>query len=146
MLLPEELQYLLRDDQAVYGPRDHQRSISILNTKLGNLYYEQKTIPLEPLPETMLDEAEASPTPDLILIDNAANTIPIIIEICHSTGQKKDIEKIIRLVDQDYYGIREGFVYNYKTGMWFRYRFGDGGMATESSFSEILNLDFGKFL
>lgn len=146
MLLPEDLQYLLKEEQAVYGRWDHQRAISILTTQLGHLYYVQHAIALEPLPETMLDEDEASPVPDLILVDAKNDTVPVIIEICHNKGLKKDLEKVVRLVEQDYYGIREGFVYNYKTGAWFRYRFGDGGVATESSFSEILNLDFGAFL
>ena len=46
----------------------------------------------------------------------------------------------------DLYGIREGFMYNYKTHQWLRYRFGDGGLPTESSFSEILNLDLNTSL
>ena len=146
MLMPEDLKYLFQDDQAVYGPWDHQRVISKLNGQLANLYYNQKSISLEPLPEAMLNEGEASPVPDVILVDSETSTIPIIIEICHSQGLKKDLQKVIGLVEDDYYGIREGFVYNYKTGSWFRYRFGDGGVATESSYSEILKLDLDTFL
>lgn len=142
---------LFRDDQAVYGPKDHQRVISKLNTRLGARYYDQKTIQLEPLPETMLNEAQASrnaepPTPDVILFDNAALTTPIIIEVCHTVGLKKDINKIIRLVDEDEYGILEGFIYDYKTEKWLRYRKDDAGLLTESSFSEVLNLDLNNML
>ncbi|TAE32355.1 MAG: hypothetical protein EAZ91_05345 [Cytophagales bacterium] len=146
MILPEDLQYLFKEEQAVYGPWDHQRAISKLNGNLAYLYYQEKEITLEPLPEAMLDEAEASPVPDLILVDSEQSTVPIIIEVCHDKGLKRDIEKVIRLVDQDYYGIREGFIYNYKKGNWYRYKFGEGGLITESSFSEILNLDLGSFL
>jgi hypothetical protein len=146
MLMPEDLKYLFQEDQAVYGPWDHQRVISKLNTGLGFLYYREKSLALEPMPESMLNETEASPVPDLILVDNQTSTIPIIIEICHSPGLKKDLKKVIGLIEDDYYGIREGFVYNYKTGSWFRYRFGDGGVATESSYSEILKLDLDTFL
>ena len=137
---------LFRDDQAVYGPKDHQRVISKLNTRLGARYYDQKTIQLEPLPETMLNEAEASPTPDVILFDNAALTTPIIIEVCHTVGLKKDVKKVIRLIDEDEYGILEGFIYDYKTEKWLRYRKGDAGLLTESSFSEVLNLDLDNML
>lgn len=94
----------------------------------------------------MLDDAKASPVPDLSLVDNRADVTPIIIEICKTSGQKGDIQKVVALIDDDLYGIREGFVYNYKTHQWFRYRFGDGGLTTESSFSEILQLDLNQFL
>lgn len=142
---------IFRDDQAVYGPKDHQRIISKLNTRLGSRYYDTKTIRLEPLPETMLNEAQASrndgpPTPDVILFDNEALTTPIIIEICHTVGLKKDINKVIRLIDEDEYGILEGFVYDYKTGDWLRYCKGDAGLMTQTSFSIVLNLDLNAML
>ena len=137
---------LFRDDMAVYGPKDHQRIISKLNTRLGARYYDTKTIRLEPLPETMLNEAQASPTPDVILFDNDALTTPIIIEICHTVGLKKDINKVIRLINEDEYGILEGFVYDYKTGQWLRYRKGNAGLMTETSFSDVLNLDLSAII
>lgn len=137
---------LVQEDQGVWAPADHQRVISKLNVGLGILYYREKTIQLEPLPETMLDDAKASPVPDLSLIDNSTDETPIIIEICKAKGQKDDIQKVVQLIDSDLYGIREGFIYNYKTQHWFRYRFGDGGLTTESSFSEILQLDLNQYL
>lgn len=146
MLMPEDLKYLVRDEQAVYGPRNHQRVISMLNTGLGYMYYREKSISLEPMPETMLNETEASPVPDVILIDNRTAGIPIIVEVCNSSGLKKDLKKIINLVDADDYSIREGFIYEYEAAKWLRYRFGDGGVATESSYSEILALDLNTFL
>lgn len=94
----------------------------------------------------MLDDAKASLVPDLSLIDNSADETPVIIEVCKSKGQKDDLRKVIQLVDDGLYGIQEGFVYNYKTQQWLRYRKGDGGQATESSFSDVLNLDLNSFL
>ncbi|GAB4027687.1 hypothetical protein [Spirosoma gilvum] len=137
---------LVGEDQGVWAPADHQRIIAKLTTGLGVLYYHQKRISLEPLPETMLDEGKASLVPDLSLCSNETDQTPIIIEVCHSKGQKDDIQKVIQLIDNDLYGIREGFVYNYKTQQWYRYRFGDGGLIAESSFSEILQLDLDTFL
>ena len=137
---------LAQEDFGVWAPADHQRVISKLTTHLGLLYYVEKRINLEPLPETMLDDAKASLVPDLSLVDNTNDQTPIIIEICKTKGQKDDIQKVIQLIDNDLYGIREGFIYNYKTYQWYRYRFGDGGLPTETSFSDILQLDLNAFL
>jgi hypothetical protein len=73
----------VNDDMSVYGPKAHQRIISKLNSGLGPLYYHQRTLRLEPLPETMLNEGEASrndgpPVPDLILYDNENRMTPAI--------------------------------------------------------------------
>jgi hypothetical protein len=137
---------LVHEDQGVWAPPDHQRIIALLTMGLGVLYHRQKSILLEPLPKTMLDDAKASLVPDLSLVDNEKDETPIIIEICKNKGQKDDLQKVIQLIDNDLYGIREGFVYNYKAHQWYRYRFGDGGLTTESSFSEILQLDLNQFL
>ena len=137
---------LVNEDLGVWAPADHQRVIARLTMALGVLFYREKRIHLEPLPETMLDDAKASLVPDLSLVDNDHDQTPIIIEICKTKGQKDDIQKVIQLIDNDLYGIREGFVYNYKTHQWLRYRFGDGGLTTESSVSEILQLDLNQFL
>ena len=137
---------LFRDDMAIYGPRDHQRIIAKLTTRLGYLYYDAKTIRLEPLPETMLDEGQASPAPDVILSDNETEQTPIIIEVCHTKELRRDINEVIRLINEDEYGILEGFVYDYKTGQWLRYRKGDAGLMTETSFSDVLNLDLSAII
>lgn len=139
------LPYVL-EDFGVWAPIDHQRVISMLTVGLGVLYYREKKIRLEPLPETMLDQGKASQVPDLLLRDNEAAQTPVIIEVCHSDGLKGDLRKVIQLVDDDLYGIREGFVYDYRTGEWLRYCFGDGGLTTPTSFSDILNLDLSDFL
>ncbi|SFD81475.1 PDDEXK family nuclease [Spirosoma endophyticum] len=133
---------LVHEGLGVWAPIDHQRIIAKLTVGLGILYYHEKKIRLEPLP----DDSKVSPVPDLSLINNDSDETPVIIEVCKTKGQKDDIQKVIQLVDNDLYGIREGFIYNYKTEQWYRYRFGDGGLTTESSFSEILNLDLNTFL
>lgn len=141
----------VNDDMSVYGPKAHQRIISKLNSGLGPLFYREHSIQLEPLPETMLNDGEASrndgpPVPDLILYNNETRTTPIIVEVCHSDGLRKDIKRVISLIDADDYGIQEGFIYDYIAGQWFRYRKSDGGLTTESSFSEILQVDLNTFL
>jgi len=134
------------EDMIVYGPKAHQRVISKLNSGLGPLYYERRKLHLEPLPETMLNEGEASPVPDLILYDNETRETPIIIEICHTDGLRKDLRKVINLVDEDNYGIREAFVYDYIALKWYRYQKGDGGLTESSSYSELLSMDLNAFL
>lgn len=137
---------LVAEDFGIWAPIDHQRIISLLTMGLGVLYHREKAISLEPLPETMLDEGKASQVPDISLRDNSMAQTPIIIEVCHTNGLKGDLRKVIQLIDEDIYGIREGFVYDYRTGQWLRYGFGNGGLTTESSFSEILKLDLSQFL
>ncbi len=137
---------LAGEDLGIWAPVEHQRVISLLTMGLGVLYHREKAIPLEPLPETMLDEGKASQVPDVSLRDNEAAQTPVIIEVCHTNGLKGDLRKVIQLIDEDIYGIREGFIYDYRTGKWQRYCFGDGGLTTESSFSVVLNLDLNQFL
>ncbi|TAE24440.1 MAG: hypothetical protein EAZ91_20440 [Cytophagales bacterium] len=134
------------EEMSVYGPKAHQRVISKLNSGLGPLYYERKKLHLEPLPETMLNEGEASPVPDLILYDNESRQTPIIIEVCHTDGLRKDLRKVIKLVDDDEYGIQEAFVYDYVALNWYRYRKGDGGLTESSSYSVLLRMDLNGFL
>jgi hypothetical protein len=144
--LKYDLSLVQEDEMGINAPMEHQRIISKLNVGLGKLFYYDKTIALEPLPETMIDEGRTSPTPDLLLYDNEADRIRIIIEICHTRGLKRDLQKVYTLIENDLYDIVEGFVYNYKTAEWFRYRKGDGGLAESSSFSEVLQLDLNGFL
>lgn len=136
----------LHDDMGTYAPRVHQRIIAKLTVGLGHLYYREKVIQLEPLPETMVNEDEASPTPDLVLVDPKTEFIQIIVEVCKTAGLKNDIRKVINLLDNEMYGIQEGFIYDYKTEIWYRYRAGNGGLVEESSWSDILNLDLNAFL
>lgn len=133
-------------DDGVNAPLLHQQVISRLHVELGILYYKQHSIVYEPLPETMLTEGYGNPVPDLLLFDHEAEQTRMIIEICQTSGQKNDLLKVIKLIEDNDYGILEGFVYNYKTAQWYRYKKGEGGVATNSSFSDLLNLDLGPFL
>lgn len=135
----------LAHDDGVYGPLMHQRIIARLTAGLYPLYRSGQIV-YEPLPETMLTEGYATPVPDVILYDHEAEQTRVIIEVCKNTGLKHDTTKVIHLIEEDDYGILEGFVYNYKTEKWLRYRKGDGGQATESSFSEVLQLNLNTFL
>ncbi|MEZ0484585.1 hypothetical protein [Fibrella aquatica] len=151
MYFPSTSPSLVNEDQGVWAPVDHRRVISKLTVGLGVLYYREKSIGLEPLPETMLDEGKASRdvgplVPDISLRDNEKSLTPIIIEVCHTNGLRGDLRKVIQLIDDDLYGISEGFIYDYRTGEWLRYQFGDGGLTTSSSHSAILDLDLNKFL
>lgn len=127
------------------APKQRQRVIARLTTRLTNRY-EDGEIALEALPETMLDEGQTSPTPDIILYDNILSTTPVIIEITHTDGVKKDLHKIRRLIEEDYYGIREGFVYDYKRNEWYKYALGVGDITDRPSFCEAINLDLATLL
>ncbi|MBD2754786.1 hypothetical protein [Spirosoma validum] len=137
--------FIMQDD-GTNSPFDHQRVISKLTVELGILYYHKQTLPFIPLPETPLAEGPGYPVPDVILFEEAAEQTRIIIEVSNNRSVNSDLRKVIRLIDEDDYGILEGFVYNYKTHEWFRYRKGDGGAATNSSISELMGIDLGVFL
>jgi Uma2 family endonuclease len=137
--------YTLHEDFGVYAPKDHQRIIGQLTIGLGNLYYGGQ-IDLEALPETMLAEGQASPVPDLILYANETATTPVIIEVCHTEGLRHDCRKVAQLIDGQDYGIREGFVYDYRAGNWYQYRLGTGWLAEAPSVSAVLGQDLARFL
>lgn len=98
------------------------------------------------MPETMLNEDQTSPTPDIILFDNVLSRTPVIIEVTHTTGVVGDIKKIQRLIEEDNYGIREGFVYDYKLNQWHKYKIGEGIITNRTSFCEAINLDLATLL
>ena len=128
------------------APRVHQRVIRKLLFELTRKYEIENSITLEPLSEAMLDEAQTSPTPDIILIDNAAALTPVVIEITHTTGVRADMLKIQRLIDSDYYGVVEGFVYDYKRNEWRKYHRDKGEITDNPSFCEAINLDLATLL
>lgn len=128
------------------APRIHQRIIRKLLFELTRMYEIEHSITLEPLSETMLDEGQTSPTPDIILLDNVLSLTPVIIEITHSTGVRGDSIKVQRLIDSEYYGIQEGFVYDYKHNEWHKYKRGVGIVTDKPSFCEAINLDLATLL
>lgn len=127
------------------APKAHQRIIARLTTQLGNLFYSNQ-IALEPLPETMLDEGQTSPTPDVILYDNDRSETPVIIEIAHTDGARSDIRKVQRLIEESDYGIVEGFVYDYKKDKWHKCKKDIGKVSDAPSYCDSLQLDLASLL
>lgn len=136
---------VLEDDMGVNAPIIHQSVIARLTAGLYPLYQSGK-ISFEPLPETMLTEGYSSPVPDVLLYDHQTEQAKVIIEVCQNNGLKHDTSKVIRLIEDNEYGILEGFVFNYKTQQWLRYKFGDGGLATRSSYSDVLQVELSTFV
>jgi Uma2 family endonuclease len=135
---------VFHDDMGVNAPIIHQRVIARLTAFLYPLF-QQGVIQYEPLPKTMLGEY-SSPTPDLILYHNETDQTRVVVEVCQTRGVKGDLQKVIQLIDGELYGIEEGFVYDYKTGHWLRYRKGDGGLSQPSAQSDILGLDLSLYV
>ncbi|MFN8354529.1 MAG: hypothetical protein U0Y10_08790 [Spirosomataceae bacterium] len=125
------------------APWEHQRVIRKLISGLGNLY-DTGRILFEPLPEAMVNEAETSPTPDVILVDNVLERIVVIIEITSTPGVKKDFNKIIEITGD--YEVQEAFVYNYKKGIWKKYKNGVGEVVDNPSFCDSIGYDLNAFL
>ncbi|AKD57960.1 hypothetical protein [Spirosoma radiotolerans] len=132
--------FLVQEDDGTNLPLEHQRVISKLTVGLGVLFYREKLITLEPSPETPLGEGPGHQVPDVLLFDNTVQLTRIIIEVAQPRTTQRDLKKVIHLIEDDDYGILEGFVYNYKSREWFRYRKGDGGVATTSSVSELMGI------
>jgi Uma2 family endonuclease len=128
----------------VNAPKIHQRIIGQLMMQLGILYYTEKSIPYEPFPETMIDESQTSPTPDILLFDNAQKLNRVIIEVSGNTGARRDFEKVKQLVEE--YGVQEGFVYNYDTRQWLKYALSSGEDLIRPSFSDEIGLDLNELL
>ncbi len=128
------------------APRIHQRIIRKIMFGLTQMYEIEHSMQLEPLSETMLDESQTSPTPDIILLDNVLSVVPVIIEITQTTGTRGDKIKVQRLIDSDYYGIQEGFIYDYKRNEWHKYKRGVGDVLDKPSFCEAINLDLATLL
>jgi Uma2 family endonuclease len=130
----------------IHAPRTHQRVIMRLAAELFFLFDKQKTIHLEPLPETMIDEDGSSPVPDIMLLDNEREEVPVIIEITRTGSVKNDIKKVIALIEDNNYGIIEGFVYDYKRQEWHKIKRGLGIVAENTSFCEAINLDLATLI
>jgi Uma2 family endonuclease len=128
----------------VNAPKQHQRIIGKLMTALGHLFYREGTLPYEPFSETMIDEGQTSPTPDILLFDNKTGLNKVIIEVSTSAGAKRDFDKLVELMRD--YGIEEGFVYNYSAGIWRKYRLDTGEVLQNPSFCDTINLDLNDFL
>ncbi|MCU0346462.1 MAG: hypothetical protein MUC59_05950 [Saprospiraceae bacterium] len=124
----------------------HQRAIKRLVFGLEKLY-QNGEISLEPLPETDIDPGNPeSKCPDLILQDNQASTVPIIIEVATARGWKTDFNKMRRLIDETEYGIVEGFVLNFENGEWHKYSKLGEPSEQPQSWSAVLGIDLKDLL
>jgi hypothetical protein len=127
----------------VNAPLAHQRIIRLLSGEL-HLLYKTGRIQLEPFPETMIDQSQTSPTPDVLLFDNDRLQHLVIIEVSGRQGAKKDFRKVISLM-QDY-DVPEGFVYDYQSDLWFKHKLGVGDILEQPSFCETIGYDLNDFL
>jgi len=127
----------------VNAPKEHQRVIRQLTTGLAVLFTEGR-IPYEPFPEVMVDESQTSPTPDVLLFDNQSHQNVVIVEVSGKAAAKKDFSKVMEICDQ--YEIAEGFVYDYISKKWRKYKYGVGEIINVPSFCESIGYDLNTFL
>ncbi|MFN8348481.1 MAG: hypothetical protein U0X91_25990 [Spirosomataceae bacterium] len=127
----------------VNAPRIHQAIIAKLITGLTNLYLQDKTS-LFAYPETMIDEGQTGPTPDIMLVNSETELTETIIEITHTQGVKKDTQKLKELMQT--YDVKEGFVYDYKFNLWHRYLLENLDYAENSSYCQAVDCELSKFL
>ncbi len=135
----------MQDNLIIMGinaPKEHQAIITQLIHGLADLYLKDKT-QLFPYPETMIDEGQTSPAPDILLYHHLLDKTVAIIEVTHSVGVKKDSAKVFDLIKD--YEVEEGFVYDYKKKVWYSI---DKltGHASESSFCHALNIHLDSLL
>jgi hypothetical protein len=125
------------------SPKEHQAVITRLIHGLADLYLRDKT-QLFPYPETMIDESQTSPAPDILLYDHKQEKTMVLIEITHSVGIKKDGSKVQALMND--YDVPEGFVYDYRKQQWYKFDRLTGPVKDNSSFSSMLQVDLNNFL
>jgi Uma2 family endonuclease len=106
--------------------------------------YKSGQMGLFPYPETMIDESQTSPVPDVMLVDEETDLTKVIIEIAHTQGVKKDLQKLQELMAA--YDVPEGFVYDYRQKRWFRYDLATEQTEPDSSFCAAIGADLDSFL
>lgn len=95
-------------------------------------------------PETMIDESETSPVPDIMLVNHDTDLTEVIIEITHSQGVLKDVKKPKNLMR--IYRVDEGFVYDYKQKRWYKFRLENLETGESSSFCDAVKRDIAPFV
>jgi hypothetical protein len=126
----------------INAPKQHQYIMQLI-TGLSNLRTDGKTN-LVAYPETMIDESQTSPVPDVLLYDHENEKTKVIIEITHTDGVKKDVRKVVSLMSD--YDVNEGFVYNYKQKKWFKFTLNEGEIVQNASFCGAVLYDLNVFL
>ena len=127
----------------IIASRKHQAIIAQLIYGLTDLYRQSKTR-LFAYPETMIDEGQTSPVPDVMLVDVDTDLTKAIIEITHTQGVKKDAEKLQTLMYD--YDVQEGFVYDYKKGTWRKFDLDKGEITENPSFCAAIGRDLSSYL
>jgi hypothetical protein len=127
----------------INSPKEHQAIITRLIHGLADLYLKNKTH-LFPYPETMIDEGQTSPAPDILLYDHKQERTLTIIEVTHSAGVKKDCLKVQTLMND--YDVQEGFVYDYKKSIWYNINRSVSEPLVGDSTSKALKIDLRTFL
>lgn len=124
----------------------HQRAIKRFIIGLDKLYEQGKTY-LEALPETDIDPGNPeSKCPDILLRDNSAVAVKMIIEIATHLGARTDFKKLRKLIDETEYGIEEGFVYDFEQKAWMKYSKKAGVVSENPSWSDVLTFDLNTLL
>lgn len=127
----------------VNAPRIHQAIIAQLVTGVTNLYVQRRT-DLFAYPEAMIDQSQTSPVPDVLLANPDTELTAVLIEVTHTQGVKKDVQKLLELMTT--YDVAEGFVYDYKLHIWRRFMLNGPVDGETSSFCQALNADLNSFL
>jgi Uma2 family endonuclease len=124
----------------INAPRIHQEIIAKLVYGV-TLFFKNGETSLFPYPETMIDESKTSPVPDVMLVNRENDLAQAIIEITHTQGFRKDVQKVRDLMQE--YNVLEGFVYDYKLKNW--HSISSKNNASQL-FCEALNYDLNNFL
>ena len=124
----------------VNAPRIHQEIIAKLVYGVTFFFKNGETM-LFPYPETMIDESETSPVPDVMLVNRENDLAEVVIEITHTQGFKKDVQKVRELMEE--YSVPEGFVYDYKLKIWQSV---SSKNNASQSYCEALGNDLDNFL
>lgn len=96
---------------------------------------------------TLLDifeKSEESANLEFTKIHTQMDLTKAIIEITHTQGVKKDAQKLQELMQV--YDIPEGFIYDYKLGIWYKYDLQKGEQKENSSWCSAVGVDLAKLL
>ena len=92
--------------------KEHQLAIANFIRNIGNEMV-RRNAGYFPISETELGKAN-SETPDVTIYAHPDWEALLIIEVCHSRGQKEAFEKVPEMYKK-YPSVREAFIYNYQT-------------------------------
>lgn len=127
----------------INAPRQHQAIISKLVYGLTD-YFQKTGSHFFVYPETMINESQTSPVPDVMIVNTASDLTHVIIEITHTQGVKKDLLKLKALMND--YDVPEGFVYDYKRDTWIRCQLEGNKEEKGSAFCQEVGLDLGTLV